>query len=386
MLNNFLLKRLSEIESGGLLRTLNTIQSSPASTIRINGKSFINFSSNNYLNLAGNKEINEAAMNAVEKYGFAGTSSRLICGNLSIHEKLEAELAAFKNKQASLVFPSGYQANVGVISALMSNEKNSCIIMDKLNHASLWDGAKLSSSRIFVYEHCDMNSLEKSLKRAHKYEIKLTIAESVFSMDGDFTPLRDFVELCQKYGAVSMLDEAHSTGVFGEEGKGLAEVFNVSNKIDITVGTLSKAFAVQGGFVCGSRQLINFLISKSRAFIYTTSVSPAICAAALKSLEIVKRSDAQRSFLLKTAEYLKNKLNKLGLNTLNTQSQIIPVITGSIENTEKTSSYLREKGIYIPAIKPSTVPKEQSRIRISLTSGHVARDVEKLIDSISKIV
>ncbi|MDR3092504.1 MAG: 8-amino-7-oxononanoate synthase [Endomicrobium sp.] len=386
MLNNFLLKRLSEIESGGLLRTLNTIQSSPASTIRINGKSFINFSSNNYLNLAGNKEINEAAMNAVEKYGFAGTSSRLVCGNLSIHEKLEAELAAFKNKQASLVFPSGYQANVGVISALMSNEKNSCIIMDKLNHASLWDGAKLSSSRIFVYEHCDMNSLEKSLKRAHKYEIKLTIAESVFSMDGDFTPLRDFVELCQKYGAVSMLDEAHSTGVFGEEGKGLAEVFNVSNKIDITVGTLSKAFAVQGGFVCGSRQLINFLISKSRAFIYTTSVSPAICAAALKSLEIVKRSDAQRSFLLKTAEYLKNKLNKLGLNTLNTQSQIIPVITGSIENTEKTSSYLREKGIYIPAIKPSTVPKGQSRIRVSLTSGHVAHDIEKLIDSISKIV
>ncbi|MDR0800694.1 MAG: 8-amino-7-oxononanoate synthase [Endomicrobium sp.] len=386
MLNNFLLKRLSEIENDGLLRTLNTIQSNPASTIKINGKNFINFSSNNYLNLAGNKEINEAAMNAIKKYGLAGTSSRLVCGNLSIHEELETELAAFKNKQASLVFPSGYQTNVGVISALMSNEKNSCIIMDKLNHASLWDGAKLSGSRIFIYEHCDMRSLEKALKRVHKYEIKLAIAESVFSMDGDFTPLRDFAELCQKYGAVSMIDEAHSTGVFGEEGKGLAEVFNVSNKIDITVGTLSKAFAAQGGFVCGSRQLINFLISKSRAFIYTTSVSPAICAAALKSLEIIKRSAAQRAFLLKTAECLKKKLNKLGFNTLNTQSQIIPVITGSIKNTEKTSLYLRKKGIYIPAIKPPTVPKEQSRIRISLTSGHTAQDIEKLIDSISKTV
>ncbi|OEG71696.1 hypothetical protein ATZ36_13350 [Candidatus Endomicrobiellum trichonymphae] len=386
MLDDFLLKKLSETENAGLLRKLNTIQSNPAARIEINGRKFINFSSNNYLALAGNKEINKAVADAVEKYGFAGTSSRLVCGNLSIHEELEAELAVFKNKQASLVFPSGYQTNVGIISALMANEKNSCIIMDKLNHASLWDGVKLSGSRVFAYEHCDMDSLEKTLKRAHKYEIKLTITESVFSMDGDFAPLKDFAELCLKYGAVSMVDEAHSTGVFGKEGKGLTEVFGVSDKIDITVGTLSKAFAAQGGFVCGSRQLANFLINKSRAFIYTTAVSPVICAAALKSLEILKRSAVERAFLLKTAECLKKKLNKLGFNTLNTQSQIIPVITGSVENTEKTSLYLRGKGIYIPAIKPPTVPKERSRIRISLTAGHTDRDIKKLIDSISEIV
>jgi 8-amino-7-oxononanoate synthase len=386
MLEEFLLKKLSETENAGLLRTLNTIQSNPAAKIEINGRKFINFSSNNYLDLAGNKEINKAVADAIEKYGFAGTSSRLVCGNLLIHEELEAGLAFFKNKQASLVFPSGYQTNVGIISALMTNEKNSCIIMDKLNHASLWDGVKLSGSRIFAYEHCDMNSLEKTLKRANKYEIKLTITESVFSMDGDFATLKDFAELCLKYNAVSMIDEAHSTGVFGKEGKGLAEVFGVSNKIDIMVGTLSKAFAAQGGFVCGSRQLINFLINKSRAFIYTTAISPAVCAAALKSLEILKRSAAERAFLLKTAEYLKKKLNKLGFNTLNTQSQIIPVITGSIENAEKISLHLREKGIYIPVIKPPTVPKEQSRIRISLTAGHTAKDIEKLTNSISEIV
>jgi 8-amino-7-oxononanoate synthase len=386
MLEDFLLGKLSETENAGLLRTLNTIQSNPAARIEINGRKFINFSSNNYLDLAGNKEINKAVTDAVEKYGFAGTSSRLVGGNLLIHEELEAGLAFFKNKQASLVFPSGYQANVGIISALMANEKNSCIIMDKLNHASLWDGGKLSGSRIFVYEHCDMNSLEKTLKRAHKYEIKLTITESVFSMDGDFAPLKDFVELCLKYNAVSMVDEAHSTGVFGKEGKGLAEAFGVSNKIDIMIGTLSKAFAAQGGFVCGSSKLINFLINKSRAFIYTTAVSPAICATALKALEILKRSAAERAFLLKTAEYLKKKLNKLGFNTLNTQSQIVPVITGSIENTEKISLHLRKKGIYIPVIKPPTVPKEQSRIRISLTAGHTAKDIEKLTDSISEII
>ncbi len=171
MLEEFLLKKLSETENAGLLRTLNTIQSNPTARIEINGRKFINFSSNNYLDLVGNKEINKAVAGAVEKYGFAGTSSRLICGNLSIHEELEAGLVVFKNKQASLVFPSGYQTNVGIISALMANEKNSCIIMDKLNHASLWDGVKLSGSRIFVYEHCDMNSLEKRL--SERIDMKL---------------------------------------------------------------------------------------------------------------------------------------------------------------------------------------------------------------------
>lgn len=378
MFNKFLSKKLLEIENTSLFRTLKIIQSNSATTIKINGRNFINFSSNNYLDLAGNQEINKAAINAVEKYGLAGTSSRLVSGNLSIHEELEAKLAAFKNKQASLVFPSGYQTNIGVISSLMSNEKNSCIIMDKLNHASLWDGAKLSASRIFVYEHCDMNSLEKILKRTNEYKIKLVITESVFSMNGDFTPLKDFVELCQKYGAISMVDEAHSTGVFGKEGKGLAEVFNIADKIDITIGTLSKAFALQGGFVCGSRRFIDFLINKNRAFIYTTAVSPVLCATALKSLEIVKKSDNKRQHLHNLSKILKEKLNSLKFDTSKTQSQIIPVIIGSIENTENTVSSLWNEGIYTPAIKPPTIPKNQARIRISLTSGHTINDIEKL--------
>ncbi|MDR2437574.1 MAG: pyridoxal phosphate-dependent aminotransferase family protein, partial [Endomicrobium sp.] len=207
MLNNFLIKRLMSIKDAGLLRTLRTAQSRPAATITINGRKFINFSSNNYLDLAINKEIYESAIKVIEKYGFTAASSRLTSGNLSIHEELEFKLANFKNKETCLLFPSGYQTNVGVISALMSNEPESCIIMDKLNHASLWDGAKLSGSRIFVYDHGDMNSLEKILRRVSKYKMKLVIAESVFSMDGDFTPLEDFVSLCQKYDAISMLDE-----------------------------------------------------------------------------------------------------------------------------------------------------------------------------------
>jgi 8-amino-7-oxononanoate synthase len=383
MLNSFLTKRLTSIKDAGLFRTLRTVQCAPASTIIINGKEFINFSSNNYLDLAGNNEIYESALRIIEKYGFTCASSRLVSGNLPIHEELESKLAEFKNKEACLLFPSGYQTNVGVISALMANERDSCIIMDKLNHACLWDGAKLSGSRIFVYDHCDMNSLEKVLVRTSKYKIKLIITESVFSMDGDFPPLVDFTYLCQKYNAISMLDEAHSTGVFGKEGRGLANYFGVEDKIDISIGTLSKAFALQGGFVCGSKKLIDFLINKSRAFIYTTAISPAICAIALKSLEIVKKSDEKRYNLLKLARMLKIKLNALGFNTLKTQSQIIPIVAGSVESTKKAASNLLKGGIYVPSIKPPTVPSGQERVRISLTCGHTLDDMQKLLKIVS---
>jgi 8-amino-7-oxononanoate synthase len=378
MLNSFLSKNLSALKGEGLFRSLKTAQLMPSAKIRIDGRDLINFSSNNYLDLTRNQDITKAALEIIEKYGFGVASSRLVSGNFALCQDLEYKLAKFKEKEAALVFPSGYQANVGVISALMSSKKESCIIMDKLNHASLWDGARLAGSRIFAYEHCDMNSLEKVLKRTCKYRIKLVVTESVFSMDGDFTPLDDFSKLCQKYGAVSMVDEAHSTGVFGKEGKGLAQIFGVTSKIDITIGTLSKAFAVQGGFVCGSCQLIDFLINKSRAFIYTTAVSPAICAAAMKSLEIIRKSDEKRRHLHNISKTLKDKLKDLGFHVSNTQSQIIPIVVGSVENAKKLSLHLLEKGIYVPAIKPPTVPKDKARIRVSLTSGNTTEDIEKL--------
>ena len=382
MLEDLLTDKLSEIKENALLRKLRLVSSSPFANIEIGGKKYINFSSNNYLNLAGNKEINEAAAQAAQKYGFGGTSSRLVGGHLEIHEELESALASFKNKQAALLFPSGYQANVGVISSLGAIE-NSCVIMDKLNHASLWDGAKLSGARIFVYQHCDMDSLESVLKRAKNYKLKLVITESVFSMDGDFVPLKEFTMLCQKYNAVSMVDEAHSTGIFGKEGRGLAEHFGVSDKIDITIGTLSKAFAVQGGFACGKQSLIDYLINKSRAFIYTTAVSPAICAAALKSLELVKKAGSQREFLLNLSTNLRKKLKAAGFNTGSSQSQIIPVITGSIENTKNFADILFQHGMFAPSIRFPTVAEGQARIRISITAGHTEENINKLQKNIT---
>ncbi|MCL2799291.1 MAG: 8-amino-7-oxononanoate synthase [Endomicrobia bacterium] len=384
MLDDILSEKLSAIKESGLSRKLRLISSSPAAKVIIDNKKFINFSSNNYLDLSGSKEINAAACEAVEKYGFGGTSSRLVGGHLSVHEKLETALAKFKNKKAALLFASGYQTNLGVLSALGSIE-NTCIIMDKLNHASLWDGAKLSKARIFVYEHCDMDSFESVLKRAKDYKLKLAVTESVFSMDGDFVPLQDFTELCLKHDAVSILDEAHSTGIFGKEGRGLADEYGVSDKIDITIGTLSKAFGAQGGFVCASQSLIDYLVNKCRAFIYTTAVSPAIAGAALKSLEIIKKSGDKRAMLLNNAKYLKEKLVSIGFKTGDSRSQIIPVITGGIEQTEKLSKILFKNFIFAPSIKPPTVPESQARIRISLTAGHAKSDIEKLLKIIKMI-
>ncbi|MDR0724111.1 MAG: pyridoxal phosphate-dependent aminotransferase family protein [Endomicrobium sp.] len=382
MLNKLLSEKLLEIENSGLKRFLRDIDSSPTSKIKFQGKDLINFSSNNYLNLAGNKIISQKALEIIEEYGFSATSSRLVSGNILIHKELEEKLASFKNKQACLVYPSGYQTNVGVISALMSCQRKACIIMDRLNHASLWDGAKLSGSRVFVYQHCDMNSLEKVLKRTQNYKFKLVITESIFSMDGDITPMNDFVNLCQKYEAVSMLDEAHSTGIFGRQGRGITDVFGVCDKIDITIGTLSKAFALQGGFVCGSKVLIDFLINKSRAFIYTTAISPFLAAMAIESLNIIKKSDKQRKHLCNISKKLRNKLIRLGFNIGNSKSQIIPIITETIENTEKLSAKLLKNSIYAPSIKPPTVPNGKARIRISLTSGHSVKDIDILINSL----
>ena len=378
MLEEILDDKLSEIQKAGLFRKLRLIDSAPSAKVMHNGKEYINFSSNNYLGLAGDSEINKAAAKAIEEYGFGGTSSRLVGGYLKPHKDLETALAEFKNKEAALVFPSGYQTNVGVLSALGSIE-NTCIIMDKLNHASLWDGAKLSGARIFVYDHCDMDSLEKVLKRARNYKLKIAVTESVFSMDGDIAPLKEFIDLCIKYGAASIIDEAHSTGLFGKEGRGLTDELGISDKVDIIIGTLSKAFGVQGGFVCSSRKFIDYLINKSRAFIYTTAVSPAICAAALKALEIIKRSDDKREHLHNISSTLRTKLAEKGY-TSNSRSQIIPVIIGDIENTSKISQKLLEKGIYAPAIRFPTVPKNSARIRISLIATHQKEDIERLLE------
>lgn len=377
-----LAEELATIKSQGLLREPKIISSCPDKDIIISGKHFINFSSNNYLGLAGNDQVKQAAIKAIEKYGCGGTSSRLVAGTLDLHRELELKLAKFKNTQSCIVFPTGFHTNLGVISALI--QEGDCIIMDRLNHASLWDAAKISRARIFVYKHCDIFDLDKILHRTKNYRRRLIVTDSVFSMDGDFAPLNNIVALAQKHKAWTMIDEAHATGIFGKRGTGLAEHFGVEDKVDIIMGTLSKAFGSQGGFVCGSDELINYLINKSRSFIYTTALAPACAAAALKALEIIKREPQRRKNLLESAQYLRDKIKSCGFDTLNSSSQIVPLLIGLVNETQSLSQKLYEQGIFAPAIRPPTVPEGKCRLRFSLMSQHTKHDLDKVIKVINE--
>ena len=373
-------KELELAKSKGLFRELKTLGSSSGRDIEFGGRKYINFSSNNYLDLAGHPAVIAAAKKALDKYGAGGTSSRLIAGTLDIHSELEKKLASFKHCESSLVFPSGYQTNLGVISALA--KEGDCVIMDKLNHASLWDGAKLSGARIFVYPHRDIAALEKVLKRAKAYRRKLVVTDSVFSMDGDLAPLKEISELSKQYGAWTFVDEAHATGVFGDKGSGLVEHSGAGKDIDIVMGTLSKALGSQGGFVCGKKLLIDYIVNFCRSFIYTTSLAPASCAAAIAALEIVEIEPERRKKLLLTASHLKKSLKGKGFDTGSSESQIIPLIAGSVERAAEISKKLLAEGIFAPAIRPPTVPENMSRIRFSLTAAHNEQDVARILKAL----
>jgi len=376
--NEELSKDLNKIKTLGLYRKLKTITSAPGREVVISGKTYVNLSSNNYLGLSEHPAVKKAAIDAIEKYGAGGTSSRLVAGTLAIHEELEEKLASLKKTEKALVCPSGFQTNSAVISALIG--AGDCLIMDRLNHASLWDASKLTGARVFVYPHRDMNGLEKVLKRASSYKRKLIATDSVFSMDGDIAPLKEIVSLAKKHGAITMIDEAHSTGVLGANGGGLAEYAGVECAVDIIMGTLSKALGSQGGFVCGSGKLIEYLINKSRAFIYTTSLAPASAAAALEALNIVKKEPERREKLKDLSASLRKRLKEAGLDTAGSETQIIPVVFGSLERTLEVSKKLLEAGIFAPAIRPPTVQEGECRLRFSLTSDHNEDDLLKVLN------
>jgi 8-amino-7-oxononanoate synthase len=370
-------QELEIARSNGLFRELKIISSAPEKEIVFNGKIYLNFSSNNYLNLATDPEVKKDAIEAIQKYGAGGTSSRLIAGTLDIHLQLEQKLSSFKHTQSALVFPTGFQTNVGVISTLVKD--GDCIIMDRLNHASLWDGAKLSGARIFVYPHKDLSGLEKVLKRVKEYRRKLIVTDTVFSMDGDLAPLKEIVLLAKKYDAWTFVDEAHATGIFGKNGSGLCEYFGVEKDVDVIMGTLSKAMGSQGGFVCGKKELIDYMVNFCRSFIYTTSLSPSSCAAALKSIELIEKEPERRKKLLSLSQKFREDLKRKGFDTGASESQIIPLMAGSVEKATGLSKRFFENGIFAPAIRPPTVPDNECRIRFSLTSGHTEDDVRKVL-------
>lgn len=378
---DFIFETLAHLKKESLLRSLRTTSTPSDRTITINGKEYLNFSSNNYLGLATHPEVIKAVQDGAARWGTGAGASRLISGTMDVHAKLEQELASFKGTESSLVFPTGFAANLGAITALV--EKEDVIIIDRLNHASIIDACKLSGAKLLVYPHKDVRKLADLLKKQrNKYRRALIVTDSLFSMDGDIAPLPEIVACAKKYDVMTMVDEAHATGVMGNEGRGVVEHFHLENKIDVIIGTLSKAIGVQGGFVCGKKELIDFLINKARSFIYSTALAPCLAAGALKALEIIRTKPALREQLWKNTNYLKEELVGRGHNIGKTESPIIPVIIGDTEKALVLSQKLFEHGIYAPAIRYPTVGKDEAQIRISLMSTHSHSDLDQLLGAL----
>lgn len=374
---------LKQRKDEGLLRTLRPVSRRQAGKIYLNHKEYIDFSSNDYLGLSNHPKLKAAAKKAIDTFGSGSCASRLMSGSLELHHQLEEAVAKFKNKEAALVFNSGYQANIGIISSLF--HKGDVIFSDRLNHASILDGIILSQARFFRFAHNDTGHLRELLEKERgKFKNALIVTESIFSMDGDRAPLKELVELKEKYNCLIMLDEAHATGIFGKTGAGLVCEEGLEEKVDLIMGTFSKALSSFGAYLASSRETIDYLINTCHAFIYSTALPPSVIAANLAAIGLIEDDSERRKILLENARYFRGELSKNGFEVKGS-SQIVPLVIGDNFKTLKFAQELQEKGFWVLAIRPPTVPKGQSRLRFSLTFHHHKEILEKLIDEILRI-
>jgi 8-amino-7-oxononanoate synthase len=374
---------LQDKKEKGLLRVLRPARFRKEGKIYFKDKALIDFSSNDYLGLSTHPELREAAIKTIETLGLGSSASRLLSGDLDIHHELEKKIASFKEKETALAFNSGYQANLGIISALFG--KGDAIFSDKLNHASIIDGMKLSGAKFFRFRHNDIEHLESLLrKERNNYKKTLIITETIFSMEGDKPPLKEITSLKDKYSCMLMVDEAHATGVFGEKGRGVVEEMDLAGRIELIMGTFGKALGSFGAYIACSSKLKDYLVNSARSFIYSTSLPPALIGANLASLDLVDKEPFRRQALLENSKYFRRELKKEGFKIRGT-SQIVPVIFGDSESAVKISRDLQEKGYWALPIRPPTVPEGEARIRFSLTYHHTKDILEKLVDDISKI-
>lgn len=373
---------LQKIKERGLYRELTYLDAAQGPRTVIEGKSVLLLSSNNYLGLCNDERLKKAAISAIENYGVGSGGSRLTTGSYKLHKELEEKLAQFKQTEASLVFNTGYMANLGTIAALA--DRNWVVFCDRLNHASIIDGCRLSGAKLIVYKHCDMEDL---LKKVKKYQgiPGLIVTDGVFSMDGDIAPLEDIVEIAERYQLITMVDDAHATGVLGPNGAGTADYFGLKDRIDIQMGTLSKALASEGGYVAGKQCLIDYLRHRAKSFIYSTALAPQTIAVSLKALEIVKEQPELRKVLLENAKWFQEQLILAGFKIRETKTPIIPIIIGEADAAVQFSRRLLEEGIYIPAIRPPTVPEGTSRLRVSLMATHTKEDLSYSLEKIKEV-
>jgi 8-amino-7-oxononanoate synthase len=377
-------QELAALESQALRRRLQTLEEVlPGGKVRLGGQVLLNLSSNDYLGLAQDPRLIKAAQAAAARWGTGAGASRLVVGHLALHEEVEARLAAFKGTEAAAIFSTGYMANLGVISALVG--PGDTVFCDKLNHASIYDGIKLSGASLQRFPHRDMKRLESLLEKISKTQgdkRRLIITDSVFSVDGDLAPLAELVALKERFGAALMIDEAHATGVLGARGAGLAEALGLTERVDIHMGTFSKALGSLGGYVAGDRRLIDYLHNRARSFIYSTALAPPILGAIEAALEIVVLEPQRRAYLLEESEKFRRGLMSAGLDTLGSETQIVPVLVGDNGRTLEFAALLRQRGLMAVALRPPTVPPGRARVRFSLSAAHAREDLRRALETI----
>ncbi|MFW6122868.1 MAG: 8-amino-7-oxononanoate synthase [Thermodesulfobacteriota bacterium] len=372
MLEN-LAQELENLASQELRRFLTPVKEAlPGGRVRVGDRVLLNLSSNDYLGLSQDPRLIAAARDAAARWGVGAGASRLVVGHLALHEEVEDRLAAFKGTEAAVIFSTGYMANVGAISALVGS--GDTVFCDRLNHASIYDGVKLSGASLARFPHRDLNRLEDLLQKTGSGR-RLIVTDSVFSVDGDLAPLQEIVDLKDRYGAWLMVDEAHATGVLGTHGAGLSAALGLTPRVEVHMGTFSKALGSLGGFVAGNRRLIDYLHNRARSFIYSTAMPPPVLGAIAAALDIVAGEPERRRYLLSEAESFRQTLARAGFDTLGSETQVIPVLVGENVRTLRVAARLRERGLMAVALRPPTVPPGRSRVRFSLSAAHSPEDL-----------
>jgi len=368
-------EELKQIHDKQLFRLLTELETGQSPEVTISGKSYVLFGSNSYLGLSVDPKVVESAKLALEKYGTGSGGSRLVSGSFDLHRMLEERIARFKNTESSILFSSGYLANIGTISALVGSDD--IIYSDELNHASIIDGARLSRSTVKIYKHLDLNHLQELIESDKNTKCrKLIVTDTVFSMDGDLVPLPELVEISEKYGCILMIDEAHATGVLGKRGSGATEHFGVEDRVPVVMGTLSKAVGSLGGYIAGSKELIDFIRNRVRSYIFDTSLPPASLAASITAIDIIENEPQRREHLWNMVKKFKTGIEDSGLRVLPSHSAIIPVLIGDAEPALNFAKMLRENGVFTPAVRPPSVPHGMCRIRVTIMAMHTEDHID----------
>jgi glycine C-acetyltransferase len=372
----FIIDERSRLENEGLLVKVRTVESAQGAWIRVDGKRVLNLCSNNYLGLADHPRLKAAARTAIDEFGVGPAAVRSIAGTTILHTKLEEKLARFKRVEAAISFQSGFNSNLATIPSLVGKED--LILSDELNHASIIDGCRLSGAPIIRYEHCNPASLEQKLKENFKPGTNrrvLVITDGVFSMDGDIAPLPDLVEIAEHFNAMTMVDDAHGEGVLGQNGRGAVDHFHLHGRVDVEIGTLSKAFGVIGGFVAGKAVIIEHLRQKGRPFLFSSALTPADVAACSAAIEILESSDDLVQKLWSNARYFKKNMREAGFNTGSSETPIAPIMLGDAKTAQEFSRKLFERSVFAMAIGFPTVPMGKARIRAMISAAHSEQDL-----------